>query len=73
MVQRLARRISDRSHSSPRSSILAHRSGGKRMDRCTSVSAGSLRGRPPLFFGFSMRQVYVMQILVDKPAVCVIQ
>lgn len=29
------------------------------MDRCTSRSAEGLRGRPPLFFGCSMMQVYV--------------
>ena len=55
-----------RNHSKPRASILAHSAGGKRMDRCTRRSASDFGGLPPLFFGCSMRQVYVMQKGVDK-------
>ena len=55
-----ALRMTARSHSSPCASIFAHRSGGRRIDRCTSRSASGFGGRPPLFFGCSMRQVYVM-------------
>jgi hypothetical protein len=55
-----ALRITARSHSRPCASIFAHRSGGRRMDRCTRRLASGFGGRPPLFFGCSMRQVYVM-------------
>lgn len=55
-----ARRMTARNHSRPWASTFAHRSGGKRMERCTSFSASGLRGRPPGFLGCSMRLVYVM-------------
>lgn len=35
------------------------------MDRCTNFSASGFGGRPPLFFGCSMQQVYVMHKGVD--------
>ena len=50
-----------RNHSRPWASIFAQRSGGKRMLRWTSFSDSGFGGRPPLFFGFSMGAVYVMQ------------
>ena len=54
-------RTRSRSHASPRASIFAHRSGGMRIDRCTSLSASPFGGRPPLRCCFSMLAVYVIQ------------
>lgn len=51
--------MSARSHSSPCASTFAHKSGGMRIDRCTSFSSSGFGGRP-VFFGLSMWTVYVM-------------
>lgn len=53
-----------RNHSRPWASILAHRSGGKRIERCTRRWFSGIGGRPPLFLGCSIGALYVMQILV---------
>ena len=63
----LALSISLRSHSSPpAASYFAHCAGVRRIDRCNSFSSSGFGGRPPLCFGCSMAQVYVMQKGVDK-------
>ena len=54
-----------RSQSSPLASILSQTFGRNRIDLCTRRWASGFLGRPPLFFGCSMRLVYVMQKLLE--------
>lgn len=67
----LARLITARSHSKPCTSILAHKSGGKRIERCTSFSDSGFGGRPRGFgsvlMGRKCKAFSVMQKSLAQP------